>query len=92
MIAAVWHAYEDRRVLRYLAGQIEAGAAEADAYGHTSRAQKFCKTVEISDATGIKPFKTREILERLKKRRRIVQAGTSDLWCVSNYEVKRSPR
>jgi hypothetical protein len=87
MIAAAWRARQDRRVLGYLYKRVQEGTRGPDAYGQVVAFYKPSTTVDIANALGIKPFKTRAILERLKEQRRVKQIGTHDMWCISEYEA-----
>jgi hypothetical protein len=92
MIASAWHRHEGRRVLRYLATQINPGPFVEDAYGHIPRLQKDCFTIDIAGAVRRKPARTHEILEQLKTKRLVEQRGRNDLWCISEFGLAEIAR
>jgi hypothetical protein len=89
MIRGLRERWEDGIVAGYLVRQINTGSREADKYGHSPRLQKDCTIHQIAYFVKNKPFKVREILERLETQMRTQHRGNQSDWSATDYEMRQ---
>jgi hypothetical protein len=77
-----------KKVVNFLALQVNPEPRVPNGRGHTPPSHIFCKSFQIAGALGMSPLMVLRLLEKLKTEQRVEQQGTLDSWKISKYEIE----